>query len=151
MTNNYLLFRIAERLLGVKLQGAIEILPWRRSRPVPLAYSYIEGVMEYRGVIYPVFHLAQILGLSRTAPIGFTAHAPAGDELHKGQSIILLEEGGKPFGITVDSVVKMARLEDPKDPPAAIKGIDMKLVKGIQFDDDQEITLLHFERLFHAG
>ena len=73
------------------------------------------------------------------------------DELRKGQSIILLEEGGKPFGITVDSVVKMVRLEDPKDPPAESKGIDMKLVKGIQFDDDQEITLLNFERLFHGG
>lgn len=151
MMNNYLLFRVAERLLGVKLQGAIEILPWRRSRPVPLAYSYIEGVMEYRGTIYPVFHLAQVLGLSRTGPIGFTAHAPGGDEQRKGQSIILLEEGGKPFGITVDSVVKMAPLEDPKDPSAEIKGIDRKLVKGIQFIDDQEITLLNFERLFHAG
>jgi len=151
MTNNYLLFRVAERLLGVKLQGAIEILPWRRSRPVPLAYSYIEGIMEYRGAIYPVFHLAQVLGLSRTGPIGFTAYAPGGDELRKGQSIILLEESGKPFGITVDSVVKMARFEDPQDPPADSKGIDMKLVKGIQFDDDQEITLLSFERLFHAG
>ena len=151
MMNNYLLFRIAERLLGVKLQGAIEILPWRRSRPVPLAYSYIEGIMEYRGAIYPVFHLALVLGLSRTGPIGFTAQAPEGDELRKGQSIILLEEGGKPFGITVDSVVKMARLEDPKDLPAESKGIDMKLVKGIQFDDDQEITLLNFERLFHAS
>lgn len=151
MMNNYLLFRIAERLLGVKLKGAIEILPWRRSRPVPLSYSYIEGVMDYRGTIYPVFHLAQVLGLSRTGPIGFTAHAPGGDELRKGQSIILLEESGKPFGITVDSVVKMARFEDPKETPAESKGIDMKLVKGIQFDDDQEITLLNFERLFHAG
>jgi purine-binding chemotaxis protein CheW len=151
MMNNYLLFRISERLLGVKLQGAIEILPWRRSRPVPLAYSYIEGVMEYRGTVYPVFHLSQILGLSRTGPIGFTAQAPGADELHKGQSIILLEESGKPFGITVDSVVKMARLEDPKESPAEIKGVDMKLVKGIQFDDDQEITLLNFERLFYAG
>jgi chemotaxis signal transduction protein len=151
MMNSYLLFRIAERLLGVKLQGAIEILPWRRSRPVPLAYSYIEGVMEYRGVIYPVFHLAQVLGLTRTGPIGFTAYTPGGDELRKGQSIILLEESGKPFGITVDSVVKMARFEDPKDPPAGSKGIDIKLVKGIQFDDDQEITLLNLERLFHAG
>lgn len=151
MMNNYLLFRIAERLLGVKLQGAIEILPWRRSRPVPLAYSYIEGVMEYRGAIYPVVHLAQVLGLSRKEPAGFTAHAPVSEELRKGQSIILLEEGGKPYGITVDSVVKMARFEDPKDPPAESKGIDMRLVKGIQFDDDQEITLLNFERLFHAG
>jgi len=149
MTSNYLLFRIAERLFGVKLQGAIEILGWRRSRPVPLAYSYIEGVMEYRSNVYPVFHLAQLLDVSRPGPIGFTA--ASGDEQPKGQSIILLQEGDRPFGITVDSVVKMARLEDPTDLPAEIKGINPKLVKGVQMDDDQEIILLSFERLFHAA
>ena len=150
MTSNYLLFQIAERLFGVKLQGAIEIMGWRRSRPVPLAYSYIEGVIDYRGTIYPVFHLAQLLDVSRPSPIGFAASS--GDEHPKGQSIILLQEGDRPFGITVDSVVKMAKLEDPTEPPAEIKGIDPKLVKGVRTDnDDQEIILLNFERLFHAG
>ena len=150
MTSNYLLFRIAERLFGVKLQGAIEIMGWRRAGPVPLAYSYIEGVMDYRGTLYPVFHLAQLLDVSRPSPIGFTA--PPGDEQPKGQSIILLQEGDRPFGITVDSVVKMAKLEDPTEPPAEIKGVDPKLVKGVRTDDDdQEIILLNFERLFHAG
>ena len=148
MTSNYLLFRIAERLFGVKLQGAIEILGWRRSRPVPLAYSYIEGVMEYRGTVYPVCHLAQLLDVSRPGPIGFTA--ASGDEQPKGQSIILLQEGDRPYGITVDIVVKMARLEDPTDLPAEIKGINPKLVKGVRMDDDQEIILLNFERFFHA-
>jgi purine-binding chemotaxis protein CheW len=148
MTSNYLLFRIAERLFGVKLQGAIEILGWRRSRPVPLAYSYIEGVMEYRGTLYPVLHLAQLLDVSRPGPIGFTA--AFGDEQPKGQSIILLQEGDRPYGITVDSVVKMTRLEDPTELPAEIEGINPKLVKGVRMDDDQEIIVLSFERLFHA-
>ena len=150
MTSNYLLFQIAERLFGVKLQGAIEILGWRRSRPVPLAYSYIEGVMEYRGTVYPVLHLAQLLDVSRPSPIGFTA--ASGEEQPKGQSIILLQEGDRPFGITVDSVVKMAKLEDPTGPSAEIKGLNSQLVKGVRMgDDDQEIILLNFERLFHAG
>jgi purine-binding chemotaxis protein CheW len=150
MMSNYLMFRIAERLFGIKLQGAIEILGWRRSRPVPLAYSYIEGIMEYRGTVYPVIHLAQLLDVSRPSPIGFTA--ASGDEQPKGQSIILLQEGDRPFGITVDSVVKMARFEDPTDPQTEIKGINPKLVKGVRTDDDdQEIILLNFERLFHAG
>jgi chemotaxis signal transduction protein len=148
MTSNYLLFRIAERLFGVKLQGAIEILGWRRSRPVPLAYSYIEGIMEYRGAVYPVFSLAQLLEVSRPGPIGFTA--ASGDEQPKGQSIILLQDGDRPYGITVDSVVRMTRLEDPTDPPAEVTGVNPTLVKGVQMDDDQEIILLNFERLFHA-
>jgi len=149
MTSNYLLFRIAERLFGVKLQGAIEILPWRRSRPVPLAYSYIEGIMEYRGAVYPVIALSQLLGLSRPGPIGFTA--AEGERSPAGSSIILLQESDRPFGITVDSVVKMSKLEDLAEAPAEIKGINPKLVKGIRTEDDQEIILLSFERLLHAG
>jgi len=148
MMNNYLLFRLGERLFGVKMQGAIEIIPWRRARPVPLAYSYVEGVMDYRGAIYPVFHLAQLVGLSTPGPIGFTA---PDQEAPKGKSIILLQEGNHPFGVTVDMVVKMSRLEDPEGNAPEVKGINPQLVRGARFDDDQGIILLSFERLFHAG
>lgn len=73
--------------------------------------------------------MALILGITRPAPIGSTA--ASGDEHTKGQSIIPLQEGNRQYGITVDSVEKMARLEDQADLPAQIKGIDPKLVRGI--------------------
>jgi chemotaxis signal transduction protein len=148
MMNNYLLFRLHERLFGVQLQGAIEILPWRRTRPVPLAHAYVEGVMDYRGTLYPVFQTSQLLGLSRPGPIGFTA---PDEQPVKGKSIILLQEGMWPFGISVDSIVKMAVLQDPDGQAQPIQGIDMQLVKGVHCEEDQEIILISFERLFHAG
>jgi purine-binding chemotaxis protein CheW len=148
MMNNYLLFRLGERLFGVRMQGTLEILPWRRSRSVPLAFSYVEGIMDYRGTLYPVYNLAQLLGLSRPGPIGFTAQQ---EEPNKGRSIILLREGEKPFGITVDSVVKMSLLEDTATSGVEVKGVNRKLVKGVLYEEDQEIILLNFERLFHAG
>ncbi len=148
MTNNYLLFLLGERVFGVKMQGAIEILTWRRSRPVPLAYSYVEGVLDYRGTIYPVYNLAQMVGLSSPGPIGFTA---PDQEAPKGKSIILLQEQGQPFGVAVDTVVKMARFEDPEGKAPEVKGVHPQLVKGTRYEDDQEIILLSFERLFHAG
>ncbi|MDH4161808.1 MAG: chemotaxis protein CheW [Nitrospirota bacterium] len=149
MTNNYLLFRLGDRLFGISMEGALEILPWRKSRMVPLAYSYIEGLLDYRGTIYPVFQLALLLGLSRPGPIGFTAPDPM--QPLKDRSIVLLREGDRRFGITVDSVVKMARLEHPDDQTSDIKGIQPHLILGRSFDEDQEIILLRFERLFHAG
>jgi purine-binding chemotaxis protein CheW len=148
MTNNYLLFRLGERLFGTKLLGALEILPWRRSRPVPLAYSYVEGIMDYRGTVFPVFRLALLLGLSQPGPIGFAAPE---SEPNEGRSIILLQERNMPFGITVDTVVKMSPLEDPHGRPSEVKGINPKLVTGVHHHDDQEIILLSFERLFNAG
>lgn len=149
MTGNYLLFRLGERLFGIPMENALEILPWRRSRTVPLAYSYVEGLMNYRGKVYPVFHLAQALGMPTPASIGFSA--PDAPAPLKDRSILLLREGDSRFGISVDSVVKMAKLERPDDQTAEIKDIRSGLIKGRGFDDDQEIILLSFERLFHAG
>jgi len=149
MTSSYLIFLLAGRLFGVRLTGAIEILPWRRSRPVPLAYSYVEGLIDYRGAIYPVFNLTQRLGISKPGPIGFIAEE---NVLHGGgQSIILLEENSVFFGIIVDSVVKMTRLVDPTKTPEKTEGIDPKYVRGVAFEDEQEIMILDFERLLHAG
>jgi purine-binding chemotaxis protein CheW len=147
MISSYLIFHVAGRLFGAKLLGAIEILPWRESRFVPLSYFYVEGLIDYRGIIYPVFNLAQQLGLSRPGPIGFTAEKKKQAE---GRNIILLEEKKVPFGILVDGVAKMAKLEDSTLAPGKAQGIDPAYVKGITYDDDQEIMILDFERLFHA-
>ncbi len=146
---NFLLFRVGERILGVRLQGAVEIVPWQRPRQVPLSFSYVEGLRDYRGTIYPIFNLFQLLGLTRPGPIGFIA--PNGAPRKNDRSIILLREGDRPFGISVDAVVKMARLDDAPDEKIDVKGIDTHLVKGVRYDEDQEIILLSFERLFHAG
>ncbi len=149
MTSSYLVFFLAGKLFGVRLMGAIEILPWRRSRAVPLSYSYVEGLIDYRGTIYPVFNLMRRLGISKPGPIGFTAAEQ--ERREAGQSIILLEENSRPFGIIVDTVVRMAKLDEPASAPAKTPGVDPKYIKGIVFEDDQEIMILDFERLLHAG
>ncbi len=149
MTCSYLVFFLAGKLFGVRLIGAIEILPWRRPRAVPLSYSYVEGLIDYRGTLYPVFNLALRLGISRPGPIGFTAQEQERPEA--GRSIILLEERGVPFGIIADTVVKMAKFEELAGAPAKTAGIDPTCVKGTVFEDDQEIMILNFERLLHAG
>ena len=149
MMQNFLLFRIAERVLGVRLQGAVEIVPWQRPRQVPLSFTYVEGVRDYRGTIYPIFNLAQLLGISRPGPIGFTAQA--GEPGKSESSIILLREGDRPFGITVDAVVKMTKLDDAPDEKIDVKGLDPLLVRAVRYEEDQEIILLGFERLFYAG
>jgi purine-binding chemotaxis protein CheW len=149
MMQNYLLFRIGERTFGVRLQGAVEIVPWQKPRQVPHSFSYVEGLRDYRGTIYPVFNLTHLLGISRTGPIGFTA--PEGEAGADGRSIILLQEGNRSFGITVDAVVKMARLDDAPDEKIEVKGIDRQLIQSVRYEEDHEIILLSFERLFHAG
>ncbi len=149
MTSSYLVFLLAGRLFGMKLQGALEILPWRPSRSVPLSYTYVEGLLDYRGTVYPVFNIGQRLGMSSPGPIGFLAGEA--ERTGGGQSIILLEENRAPFGIVVDSVVKMAKLEEQATRTRNTGDIDPKFVRGVVSENDQEILVLDFERLLHAG
>ncbi len=147
MTNSYLLFTLSDRIFGVRLMGALEILGWRPPRRVPLSYSFVDGLLEYRGSIYPVYNLAQRLGIGKPGPIGFTGESP---EAGTGQ-IILLEENKRSFGIRADSVIKMVKLEEQPATPDKIQGIDRTFVKGIVTDEDHEALILDFERLFNAG
>lgn len=149
MMSSYLVFHLAGRLFAAQLHGAIEILGWRRSRPIPLSYPYVEGLIDYRGTVYPVFNLAQRLGMSKPGPIGFTAEQR--DAGGTGQSIILLEEKKVPFGIVVEGVAKMANLEQSTTTAKKVLGIDAQYVQGVVFEDEQEVVILDFERLFHAG
>jgi len=150
MISSFLVFHLAGRLFGAKLHGAIEIFPWRASRSVPLSYPYVEGLIDYRGTVYPIFSLIKRLGLNRPAPIGFAAET--NESTGAGQSIILLEEKKIPFGIVVDGVARMALLEESTSSPAeAAPDVDPHYVKGVVFENDLSIMILDFERLFHAG
>ena len=136
MTTNYLLFLLAGRQFGVKLEGAIEILPWRPSRSVPLAYSYVEGLLDYRGVVYPVFNIAQQLGMVKPLPIGLTEAESAAKR--GGQSIILLEVNKNPFGIVVDTVVKMTPLISPAPGAPKPQGVDPKDRKSTRLNSSHQ-------------
>ncbi|HEY6010435.1 MAG TPA: chemotaxis protein CheW [Nitrospirota bacterium] len=151
MTSSYLVFLLSGRLFGMKLMGAIEILPWRPSRPVPLAHRYVEGLIDYRGTVYPVFNLGQRLGINSPGPIGFTAEETT--RTGGGRSIILLEENRRPFGVVVDAVVRMTKLEDPAlgEVSGSLPDIDPGYLKGIVSENDQDILILDFERLLHVG
>jgi chemotaxis signal transduction protein len=56
-----------------------------------------------------------------------------------------------PIGIVVDSGVKMAKLEEQAAKPRSTPEIDPNYVKGIVSENEQEILVLDFERLFHGG
>lgn len=148
MTDQYLIFLLGGSLFGVRLDGAVEIVPWRQARKVPRAYSYVEGILDYRGTIYPVFDLAPALGL-KDAPgsIGFTAAEP-----RRGprESIIFLRAGSVPLGISADRVVKMMRVDEVLPPPNE-SVVNAQYVRGLAYDEGQEIVILDFERLLFHG
>jgi len=87
--------------------------------------------------------------MSKPGPIGFIVEEK--DLSKVSRSIILLEDNGVPFGIIVDNVVKMAKLEDPSKVLETSGDVETKFMKGIVVEDEQDIVILDFERLLYAG
>ena len=110
-----------------------------------MSYSYVDGLLDYRGAVYPVFNLASRLGIPR--PEGTTERR----EEPAPQSIILLEEKGQPFGIVAEIVLRMTSLTEQPASPDKVRGVDPRYVKGYVADEYHQALILDFERLFHAG
>jgi hypothetical protein len=106
------------------------------------------GLQYDRGTIYPVFNLVKRLGLSRWWPTGFAVEGAEGFEI--GQSISLREKKNFPSSIDADMVVKMAQIEKETRSPASLPSVGPRLVKSSVLEDDQEVEILDFERLFYA-
>jgi purine-binding chemotaxis protein CheW len=81
--------RLGQSLFGVPITHILEIVGSARPQPVPLAPSFVGGLVHYRGDVLTTVSLRQLLGLP---PKEGT------------QDILVLESKGGCFGLLVDSV-----------------------------------------------
>ena len=81
--------RVADTMFGMPITHIFEIIGSTRPQPVPLAPSYVGGLVHYRGDVLTTVSLRQLLALS-----------PQDGK----QDILVLESAGGSFGLLVDSV-----------------------------------------------
>ena len=81
--------RLGKTLFGVPITHILEIVGGARPQPVPLAPSFVGGLVHYRGDVLTTVSLRQLLDLP---PKEGT------------QDILVLESSGGCFGLLVDSV-----------------------------------------------
>jgi purine-binding chemotaxis protein CheW len=81
--------RLGKSLFGVPITHILEIVGGARPQPVPLAPSFVGGLVHYRGDVLTTVSLRHLLDMPpRDGP----------------QDILVLESAGGCFGLLVDSV-----------------------------------------------
>jgi purine-binding chemotaxis protein CheW len=81
--------RVAQTLFGVPITHILEIVGSARPQPVPLAPSFVGGLIHYRGDVLTTVSLRHLLRLPpKDGP----------------QDVLVLESSGGCFGLLVDSV-----------------------------------------------
>jgi purine-binding chemotaxis protein CheW len=126
--------RLGQQLFGVPISHILEIVGSARPQPVPLAPSFVGGLVHYRGDVLTTVSLRQLLGLPpREGP----------------QDILVLESSGGCFGLLVDSVGEVLTVSsaDHEPNPSILDERRRALFAGAYKLKDSLMVMLDPERL----
>lgn len=90
----YLLIQVGEQKFGIPMSQVVEVLESRRWNPLPIRRPNVLGVVNLRGVVFTIYHLASLLGK------GDSNHAQPGQGC-----IIVVNDGRRKFGLWVEKML----------------------------------------------
>jgi purine-binding chemotaxis protein CheW len=126
--------RLGQQLFGVPITHILEIVGSARPQPVPLAPSFVGGLVHYRGDVLTTVSLRQLLDL------------PPKDGT---QDILVLESSGGCFGLLVDSVGEVLTVSsaDHEPNPSTLSEKRRALFAGTYKLKEGLLVMLDPERL----
>lgn len=127
-------FRLADEEYGLDIMGVQEIILMGEITEIPEVPDYVRGLINLRGKVIPIVDLRKRFGL-------------AAGESTEHTRIIVFNSGGNTFGIVVDAVNEVLRLEAEQivPPPKGVIGIDSTYIKGLVKMDARIMILLDAE------
>ena len=131
------IFRLGKEEYGIDIVKVVEIVLHQEIRKVPDAPRYIEGIVNLRGDIHPVYNL-------RTR---FNMTDKVADENTK---IIVIRTVERNVGFIVDNVSEILSIsdEDIQSAPSIVNTTaDDKYIQGIAKQDNRLIVLLDIDKL----
>jgi Chemotaxis signal transduction protein len=124
-------FSLGTEEFGVDIMLVQEIIRIPPITRVPKAPSFVEGVINLRGNVIPVVSLRSRFGMERV------------DETELSR-IVVLQIQGKVFGIRVDAVTEVLRLDSEgiEPPPQVTMGMDSQFIRGVGKIGERLLILL---------
>ena len=117
----------------MRVQEIIRIPPVTR---VPNSPLYVEGVINLRGNIIPVINLRKRFGMDSAEETDLSR-------------IIVLQVEDKVFGIRVDAVTEVLRLDSEgiEPPPPVALGMDAQYIRGVGKIGERLLILLDLQHI----
>ncbi len=142
-TKQFVTFYFGRHFFGLPIDEVIEINKALDITPVPLAPSYVSGVINLRGQILTAINLA--------ARIGLISQRDSNEEGHLNNVIMGNRE--EPVSLLVERIgdVMSIPVEKIESVPDMIHGIDIKYVNQVCKLKDQLLIILNSQALEEAG
>ncbi|KLO22396.1 chemotaxis protein CheW [Marinitoga sp. 1197] len=138
MQKEILSFEISNQEFGIDVEYVEMVIEKEDITPVPNAREFIEGIVNLRGRIVPVFDLTKILDLEI-------------DEDFEFDSIIIMKHNKEELGILVNKVNNVISFDDEKlDILPSKSGKFIGKVNGVLKISNRLIVYLNLENLFES-
>ena len=132
-------FRVGSELYALDIMKIKEIIRPQKLTPIPKSPSFIEGVINLRGVVIPVADMRKRFD------------QPISEENSKNR-IVVCSLAGKIIGLLVDEVTEVKRYgrEEIAPAPQFIKGPQAEYFLGVARCDDDLIMLIDLEKVLSS-
>lgn len=137
--NQFVVFKLAQETYGVEINHVREIITLQSITEVPGTIDIIEGIINLRGYVIPIFNLRKKFCLPE-------------EELTKNARIVVVEVSGNTLGMIVDGVSEVLRIsgKDIEEPSRVITAnIDTEFIKGIAKLEDKLVTILNLDNILN--
>ena len=132
----FVIFKLSDEDFGVEIKNVREIIKPQQILKVPNTPKYIEGIINLRGKVHPVFNLRRKF------------HFPE-KPVDEGTKIIVISVNDITVGFEVDDVSEILRIEEEsiEEAPHFVTGPHRKYIKCVGKIDDRMVIILDLELL----
>ncbi|MFQ5346710.1 MAG: chemotaxis protein CheW [Rhodothalassiaceae bacterium] len=138
--NEFVTVRLAGQLLGIPVLAVHDVLNAQKITRIPLAPSWVAGVLNLRGRIVTAINLRQRLGF------------PPREDGAEDMSVVI-EYRGEPYSLQIDTVGEVLNLdgESIEKNPVTLDSRWREVSRGIYRLDGELLVILDVERILASG
>lgn len=129
----FLLIQVGEQKFGIPMDQVVEVLESRKWNPLPVRRAHLLGVLNLRGVVFTIYHLASLLGK------GDVKDAQTGQGC-----IIVVNDGRRKFGLWVEKMLHVQ--EFPEDELHMLEDAQL-LVSHLCVVEQESILMMDVKRV----
>jgi len=135
-TKQIVVFKLLDEEYSIDIMHVLEIINYEPIREVPEVPDYVEGIVNLRGTIYPIFNLRTRLHMMPYMAMDDT-------------KIILIHLGELKVGMIVDSVCEILTIqeEELEQKSKVLEKYESKYIEEIVKKDDRMIVILNVDLL----
>ncbi len=129
----FLSLMLEDEIVGIPLKKILTISKTLDIVKVPFTPDYMEGIINLRGEIIPIFSLKNLLGLIETK---------------ETSRIVTLDTNHGKAGVLVDTIIGVIRLEENQLEPNPMVGRYSAYVRNVAHIEEGLISILDIDKIF---